>query len=152
MAGHQTTGIIELEQTPEDVVERWVEGEEGLIWPGNIHLTQVLWRPTTHVGCAMASRSKSGGEGGTCATQVCRYARPANCNMDDYKTQFALPYVLQMAADMRREAELYDEVLFKDHTPREDCPICFFLRHWIKVKQLSKHAVLNLSAMVVFMR
>lgn len=57
----------------------------GLIWPGNIHLTQVLWRPTTHVGCGMASKTKGDG-GGTCHAQVCRYARPGNCNMDDYKT------------------------------------------------------------------
>ena len=52
----------------------------------------------------------------------------------------------------KRVAELHDEALFKEHTPREDCPICFLPLPLNQVKQLLNHAVVKLSAMVVFMR
>ena len=48
------------------------------------HMTQVLWRASTHVGCSEASKPRNGG--GTCRIQVCRYARPGNCNMNAYKS------------------------------------------------------------------
>jgi hypothetical protein len=81
---------------PDGVLERWVEGEEGLIWPGNIHLTQVLWRASTHVGCARASKQDSGGFL-TCHSYVCRYARPGNCNMivEPSNNDWWLPIVLK---------------------------------------------------------
>jgi len=84
--------------SPDGVLERWVEGEEDLIWPGNIHLTQVLWRATTHVGCARASKQDSNSGGFlTCHSYVCRYARPGNCNMivEPDNNDWWLPIVLK---------------------------------------------------------
>mmetsp|Transcript_44278 Transcript_44278/g.79432 ORF Transcript_44278/g.79432 Transcript_44278/m.79432 type:complete len:418 (-) Transcript_44278:222-1475(-) len=70
--------------TTDSIVTRWVEDEADDGYPGNGHLTQVLWRATKYVGCAEASRSKN--NGGMCQAQVCRYSRPGNCNMSKYKT------------------------------------------------------------------
>jgi hypothetical protein len=52
-------------------------------WPASGHMTQVLWRATTHVGCGEAVKTMSGGK--TCRIQVCRYARPGNCDMGSHK-------------------------------------------------------------------
>jgi len=60
--------------TPDEIVRRYVEREENWQPPKNSHLTQALWRATKFVGCAEATKSM--GEGKTCHTQVCRYARP----------------------------------------------------------------------------
>ena len=60
----------------------WVENELDEPWPINVHLTQVLWRPTDVVGCAEASKPMD--DGGTCHYAVCRYAKPGNCNMNNY--------------------------------------------------------------------
>ena len=81
--------------SPDGVLERWVEGEEDLIWPGNIHLTQVLWRATTHVGCARDSKLDSVFL--TSHSYVCRYARPGNCNMivEPDNDDWWLPIVLK---------------------------------------------------------
>ena len=57
----------------------WVESEIDLDPPENGHLTQVLWRATTWVGCADASN-------GDYHIQVCRYARPGNCNLGSYES------------------------------------------------------------------
>lgn len=70
-------------RTADSIVTRWVEDEVDDIWPKNGHLTQVLWRSTEYVGCAEASKPR--GDGGMCHAQVCRYARPGNCNMNKYK-------------------------------------------------------------------
>jgi len=68
--GQPTTG---------NVLSRWVEDEANLNFPANGHLTQVLWRATEWVGCADA-------HSGNTHVQVCRYARPGNCNMANYNT------------------------------------------------------------------
>ncbi|KAL3791458.1 hypothetical protein ACHAW5_008077 [Stephanodiscus triporus] len=68
---------------PEDILIRWVDNEADVGWPGNAHLTQVLWRATEYVGCEVASKSWNDG---VCHIQVCRYARPGNCNMGAYKS------------------------------------------------------------------
>ena len=72
------TSIISTEYA----LNGWVENELGQPWPINVHLTQVLWRATTHVGCAEASKPMD--DGGTCHFAVCRYAKPGNCNMNSY--------------------------------------------------------------------
>lgn len=68
-----------------NVLTRFVEDEADDEYPENGHFTQVLWRATTYVGCADASRARR--EGGTCHTQVCRYSKPGNCNMSKHKSE-----------------------------------------------------------------
>lgn len=68
-----------IQPTTENVLSRWVEDEADDDYPENGHLTQVLWRATKWVGCADA-------RSGDRHVQVCRYARPGNCNMNDYDT------------------------------------------------------------------
>jgi hypothetical protein len=69
-------------RSPEELLIRWVDREANKDPPNNLHLSQVLWRSSTYVGCGMASRKY--GSGGMCHTQVCRYARPGNCAMGQY--------------------------------------------------------------------
>jgi len=66
-------------RTVDGIVSGWVEDEVGMDYPDNGHLTQVLWRASTWVGCADA-------QNGDRFVQVCRYAVPGNCNMDKYAT------------------------------------------------------------------
>ena len=87
MAGNSGTGSWGRLKSTEAVLSRFVEMEEDKVWPKNGHLTQVLWRSTKFVGCADASKPKQGG--GMCHTQVCRYARPGNCNMNHFKKENA---------------------------------------------------------------
>ena len=68
---------------PDNILSRWVEEEVGMSPPDNLHLTQVLWRATTRVGCAEASREYDNGK--TCHVQVCRYSKMGNCNMGKYE-------------------------------------------------------------------
>ncbi len=70
----QGTGSLGKLQIPDDIVRRFVEREQNWQPPQNSHLTQVLWRSTKYVGCAEALKSM--GQGKTCHTQVCWYARP----------------------------------------------------------------------------
>lgn len=78
---------------PDDVVERWVEEEENLLPPNNLHLTQVLWRATTYIGCADSKRVYDNGI--TCHIQVCRYVKMGNCNMGHYNdTEWMIPMLL----------------------------------------------------------
>jgi Cysteine-rich secretory protein family len=62
----------------ESVLRLWYDGEIGLPYPQNGHLTQVVWRGTMYVGCA--GLTKSMGNGVTCHIQTCRYLAPGNCN------------------------------------------------------------------------
>ena len=71
---NQGTGSFGQLHTTDQIVRRFVEREENWQPPQNSHLTQVLWRSTKYVGCAEASKGM--GQGKTCHTQVCRYARP----------------------------------------------------------------------------
>eukprot|EP00592_Proboscia_alata_P000280 CAMPEP_0194376004 /NCGR_PEP_ID=MMETSP0174-20130528/24536_1 /TAXON_ID=216777 /ORGANISM="Proboscia alata, Strain PI-D3" /LENGTH=608 /DNA_ID=CAMNT_0039156535 /DNA_START=84 /DNA_END=1910 /DNA_ORIENTATION=- len=71
--------------TADQVLTAWTEEEEFLGWSGNGHFTQVLWRSTEYVGCAVATNLN-------CKYcdhyQVCRYARPGNCGVsgNNWKT------------------------------------------------------------------
>ena len=56
----------------DNIVRRWVEFEVGLPYPSNGHLTQVLWRASTYLGCGEAAKEY---RGGMCRVQVCRYGR-----------------------------------------------------------------------------
>ena len=79
------TGSYGMLKPADEILERWTEKEFDKIWPQNAHMTQVLWRASTHVGCAEASKPRNGG--GTCRIQVCRYARPGEydlCCVDTY--------------------------------------------------------------------
>lgn len=77
------TGWGGRDWTPEEMVGEWV-AEKALYRPGAFpdvsrtgrwievaHYTQVVWRDTTHVGCAIASR-------GDRSVLACRYAPPGN--------------------------------------------------------------------------
>jgi len=77
-----TTGYTE-DATPKEVLGRWVDGEVNEPWPNNGHLTAALWRATTWVGCASAT-SVDATNGMSSFYQVCRYARPGNCNVGNY--------------------------------------------------------------------
>ena len=83
LASHSGTGSWAQVRSPDSVVTRWVDNEANDDYPANGHYTQALWRATEYVGCGEASKPKPGG--GMCHTQVCRYARPGNCNMSKYR-------------------------------------------------------------------
>ncbi|KAL3779900.1 hypothetical protein ACHAW5_003630 [Stephanodiscus triporus] len=85
LARNTGTGRWGSFRKPEDILIRWVDREADFGWPGNAHLTQALWRATKYVGCGVASKSWNDGNG-MCHTQVCRYARPGNCNMAAYQS------------------------------------------------------------------
>jgi len=75
-------GSFSEKRPTENILGRFVEGEEDAGYPGNGHLTQVLWRATKFVGCADAVKPYDGGQ---CHAQVCRYSKPGNCNMNQYR-------------------------------------------------------------------
>ena len=83
VAGNSGSGSWGEVKPTEKILYRFVEREANWEYPKNSHLTQVLWRATKYVGCAEASKPKEGG--GMCHTQVCRYARPGNCNMGKHR-------------------------------------------------------------------
>jgi len=66
----------------ESVMYRFVEREEHWAPPHNYHFSQVLWRASTHVGCAESKGTTNNGT--VCRYQVCRYARAGNCAMGNY--------------------------------------------------------------------
>jgi hypothetical protein len=76
---------------PDNILSRWVEEEIGLNPPYNLHLTQVLWRPTKYVGCAEAMKEYENGK--TCHVQVCRYSKVGNCNLSKY-ADWIIPMLL----------------------------------------------------------
>ena len=77
---------------PDEILQRWVEEEVGLSPPDNLHLTQVLWRPTKYLGCAEAMRKYNNGK--TCHVQVCRYSKMGNCNLGRY-ADWMIPMLLE---------------------------------------------------------
>ncbi|KAL7537224.1 hypothetical protein ACHAWF_005700 [Thalassiosira exigua] len=79
LARNTGTGSFAALRTTDQVMSRWVEREVNLSYPKNAHYTQVVWRGTKYVGCGEHSRNMGGGK--MCRTQVCRYARPGNCNV-----------------------------------------------------------------------
>eukprot|EP00956_Cyclotella_meneghiniana_P043277 scaffold261061_cov132-Cyclotella_meneghiniana.AAC.1 len=92
LASNWGTGSWARKPSTESVLTRLVENEEGLNYPENGHFTQVLWRGTSFVGCA--EHTKVLGSGKKCHVQVCRYAKPGNCNMGRYQS-----YKVPMLAD-----------------------------------------------------
>jgi hypothetical protein len=64
-------GSGSTDPTPDQVLTLWTENEASSVGG---HFTQVIWRGTRYVGCAVASKSG-------CHIQVCRYIAPGNCNL-----------------------------------------------------------------------
>uniref|UniRef100_A0A7S4VFV1 SCP domain-containing protein n=1 Tax=Ditylum brightwellii TaxID=49249 RepID=A0A7S4VFV1_9STRA len=62
--------------TIDNILARWTENEIDTPFPYNMHRSQVLWKMTDFVGCAVASKPG-------CYIQVCRYVRPGNCNINE---------------------------------------------------------------------
>ncbi|KAL3756759.1 hypothetical protein ACHAWU_003509 [Discostella pseudostelligera] len=77
----------------DSILSRWVEREIGKGNPGNAHMTQVLWRASNYVGCGESV--KPHGEG-YCRIQVCRYARPGNCDMKSYDASIGNNWMIPM--------------------------------------------------------
>lgn len=81
IASNRGSGSWAKRPSPDSILHRFVEREVGK--RDNGHLTQVLWRPTKYVGCAIAS-TVSRDKRTKCHVTVCRYAKPGNCNMANY--------------------------------------------------------------------
>eukprot|EP00804_Cyclotella_cryptica_P019252 CCRYP_006148-RA/>CCRYP_006148-RA protein AED:0.07 eAED:0.07 QI:1254/1/1/1/0.8/0.66/6/271/302 len=94
LASNWGTGTWSEQPSTDNVLRRFVEREENVGYPKNGHYTQVLWRSTKHVGCAEHTKVFRDGSGQKCHVQVCRYARPGNCNMRKYNN-----YKVPMLAD-----------------------------------------------------
>jgi len=68
--------------SPDKILGRFVEREEGLPWARNGHLTNAIWYASRYVGCAEANKSymvkKANGieNEHNCRIQVCRYSKP----------------------------------------------------------------------------
>ena len=99
------------ELKPVDVVmTRWVEREQYWAPPDNVHYMQVLWRSSTHVGCADSVGTAS--NGAVCRYQVCRYASPGNCDMDRFNDG---------SEEWWMEAVLNDQSSCQPFCPPEGC-------------------------------
>jgi len=77
--GHGSWGEL---KSVESVMTRYVERESSWAPPDNWHFMQALWYATTHVGCADSKGTMPSGD--VCRYQVCRYARPGNCNVRSF--------------------------------------------------------------------
>jgi len=75
-----TKGTNAAAPSEDSVLTRWAEEEEFVGHPSNGHWTQVIWRATTEVGCAVANKPMNGDL--HCHIQVCRYMTPGNCNIN----------------------------------------------------------------------
>ena len=82
---------------PDNILRRWVDYEADLPNPHNLHLTQALWRASKYVGCADALREDE--DGSVCRIQVCRYAKPGNCQMGKYNVTEGENWLIPMLAD-----------------------------------------------------
>ena len=82
LARNTGTGSFAKKPSADQVLTRFVEREQGLGYPQNGHLTQVIWRATHYVGCGESVKQLSNGR--TCHTQVCRYVKAGNCNMKNF--------------------------------------------------------------------
>jgi len=92
------------------VMTRFVEREQYWEPPDNFHYTQVLWRSSTHVGCADSVGTTS--NGAVCRYQVCRYARAGNCDMDRFNDG---------SEEWWMEAVLNDQSSCQPFCPPEGC-------------------------------
>jgi hypothetical protein len=79
IASNKGSGSWGKKPLPENILTRFVENEVDT--ENNGHLTQVLWRPTKYVGCAIAAATAPDKPNVKCHVTVCRYAKPGNCNM-----------------------------------------------------------------------
>ncbi|KAL7478194.1 hypothetical protein ACHAW6_003970 [Cyclotella cf. meneghiniana] len=81
------------------IVGRWVEFEVGLPYPSNGHLTQVLWRASTYLGCGESAKEY---RGGMCRVQVCRYGRAGNCDMQGFNATYGENWLVPMLKNYTR--------------------------------------------------
>ena len=84
--GNSATSWGQL-KTPDDNIKKFVERESNWEWARNGHLVNVVWRPAEYVGCAESEISwrNDKGKDMTCHRVVCRYAKPGNCAMSNFK-------------------------------------------------------------------
>jgi hypothetical protein len=83
----------------DNIVGRWVEFEVGLPYPSNGHLTQVLWRASTYLGCGESVKPY---RGGFCRVQVCRYGRAGNCDMQGFNATYGENWLVPMLKNNTR--------------------------------------------------
>ncbi|KAL3822585.1 hypothetical protein ACHAXA_011504 [Cyclostephanos tholiformis] len=83
-AANSGAGSWATRRPPDKIVARFIDREVGDPWPINGHLTQALWRASHYVGCAESHKLMDADGIRECHTQVCRYARTGNCNMNAY--------------------------------------------------------------------
>lgn len=88
----------------EQVITTWYDDELGLPYGQNNHLTQVVFRSSRYVGCAVASKQLN--DGSNCFIHVCRYVSPGNCNM--FQSNW-------------RQRTLDDEVMCTPKCPPDGC-------------------------------
>ena len=98
---------------------------------------------TTCANCGKKGEENTGDLKACTACKLVKY-----CNRD---CQIA-HRPLHKKACKKRAAELHDEALFKEHPHTDDCPICFLTLPVSSKQQLSNHAVVKLSAMVVLLQ
>ena len=78
LAKNQGSGSYGQLYSAAQIMRRWVTNELNLPYPKNAHYSQVVWRSSQYVGCG-ESVKQYGNQ--FCRVQVCRYARPGNCNV-----------------------------------------------------------------------
>ena len=105
-------------RSPTDAVKAWYEGEQSKPFGSNGHYTAVGWRATKYLGCASGTKPYNGGE---CFIEVCRYIKPANCNM---------------LADSWQKSMLAEDSPCGDACPPEGCPTSTSAspRTWVDVQ------------------
>lgn len=79
LAANWGTDPNTLAATPEQVMTGWFEEEIVLPYGENLHATQMVFRSSRYLGCAVAEKDLN--NGGKCYIHVCRYIAPGNCNM-----------------------------------------------------------------------
>jgi hypothetical protein len=79
LAANWGTGSSVAARTPEEVMTAWYDEEINLPYGQKGHATQMVFRSSHYVGCAVAEKAMR--NGGKCFIQVCRYIAPGNCNM-----------------------------------------------------------------------
>jgi hypothetical protein len=88
----------------EQVITTWYDDELSLPYGQNGHLTQVVFRSSRYVGCAVASKELN--DGSNCFIHVCRYVSPGNCNVSQSNW---------------RQRTLDDEVMCAPKCPPDGC-------------------------------
>lgn len=91
-------------------------------YPGNLHLTQALWRATRYLGCGDAVKNYD--DGSMCRVQVCRYVRTGNCNMGSYNPKEGKNWLIPMLMGkwnvctvlFCKIANAHNHLLYADHS------------------------------------